>query len=125
MQLYAFSSGRIGELVVSTSRQGSGKGLHFRVRMRNLAYGERFIRLLKCVKAAADYFPTSRPQYSIYKGTTVPIKDLVTFVLTIALVMNAFRDYTTINEILAVWPAPDMAYALLEWKDDILDKPFF
>lgn len=45
--------------------------------------------------------------------------------LAIALAAGAFKDYSTIEEILAVCPAPDMDYALLEWKHDMLDRPFF
>ena len=33
IQLYAFTSARVGEYIESTCRKGSGRGLHHRVRM--------------------------------------------------------------------------------------------
>ncbi|OCK73076.1 hypothetical protein K432DRAFT_365291 [Lepidopterella palustris CBS 459.81] len=116
MHLYAYSSGRIGELVESTSRAGSGTGLHYRVSMLHSRQNQRLTTRV----AISD-----RPQHPIYEGRTIPLVDPIIFLLAIALATEAFRDYSTLEEILAVRPAPDMEYAILEWKQDMLDRPFF
>ncbi len=48
----------------------------------------------------------------------------VVFMLAIALVNGAFRDYNTLIEILAIEPPPHTVIWRVEWKESILDYPF-
>ncbi|KAF2195618.1 hypothetical protein K469DRAFT_758244 [Zopfia rhizophila CBS 207.26] len=134
MQQYAFSSGRIGELVESSARGGSGKGLHFG--FRRLIYSSLTMMAIKFQRYAYISVENMRrdcrtlhmvkglPQHPLYEGITIPVEDPVMFIITTGLAMNAFREYTTIHQILAVRPKPDMVYALIKWKDGMLNKPF-
>ena len=49
-----------------------------------------------------------RPGHPIPEGSTIPVEDPVLFVLAIASATQAFRDCSTIEQVLAVRPAPDM-----------------
>jgi Protein of unknown function (DUF3435) len=63
--------------------------------------------------------------HAIYEKTDTLLVNPVLFVLAIALASNAFRDYSTLEEILAIEPPAGEDLFHVEWKDDILDVPFF
>jgi hypothetical protein len=63
--------------------------------------------------------------HSIYEKTDTLLVNSVLYLLAIALADNAFRDYSTLEEILAIELQTDEDLCYIEWKDDILDVPFF
>ncbi|KAI9773400.1 MAG: hypothetical protein M1840_007615 [Geoglossum simile] len=69
--------------------------------------------------------PLKRPMHAIYEKTDTLLVNPVLFLLAIALADNAFRDYCTLEEILAIEPPTDDNFFHVEWKEDILDVPFF
>ncbi|OCK73387.1 hypothetical protein K432DRAFT_312917, partial [Lepidopterella palustris CBS 459.81] len=101
IHLYTYSLERIRELVKSTFRVESGTGLHYRVSILYLRQS-----------ANAKYIIL--PQHPIYKGRTILLINPIIFLLIIALVTEAFRDYSTLEEILAVRPALDIEYVILK-----------
>ena len=46
------------------------------------------------------------------------------FYLPRLLACNAFRDYRTLDELLAIVP-PEGELLPLQWKEELLDRPFF
>ena len=65
-----------------------------------------------------------RPTHPIYEHTDTLAVNPVAFILAIALADGAFRDYATLDEILAIEPPSDEAIWQVEWKESILDTPF-
>ena len=63
--------------------------------------------------------------HSVYEKTDTLLINPVLFLLAIALADNAFKDYSTLEEILAIEPPVDEDLCHIEWKDNILDIPFF
>ena len=60
----------------------------------------------------------------MYENTPVLAINAVAFILAIALATNAFRDYSTLEEILAIRPANNEP-VVVEWSLDKLNSPVF
>jgi hypothetical protein len=47
------------------------------------------------------------------------------FLLAIIIPAGAFRDYRTIEDVLAARPPPSRKYRIMDWADGVLDDPVF
>ncbi|KAH0542349.1 hypothetical protein FGG08_003287 [Glutinoglossum americanum] len=130
LQLCCYTSGRIGEFFESSVRPGSNLGLYYKditfvIRWDNDRKPEIVVKILRNYAKGMTNTPLKRPMHSIYEKTDTLLVNPVLFLLAIALADNAFRDYSTLEEILAIEPPADEDLYHIEWKDDILDMPFF
>lgn len=60
----------------------------------------------------------------MYEDTPVLAINAVAFILALALAANAFRNYSTLKEILAIMPANNEP-VVVEWSLDKLNSPIF
>ncbi|RYO74330.1 hypothetical protein DL764_010855 [Monosporascus ibericus] len=61
-----------------------------------------------------------------YKVSVTPlVANPMLFMLAIFLAAGAFKNYHTVEGVLAVKPPPDQRYWALEWADHVLDLPVF
>ncbi|KAK0636608.1 hypothetical protein B0T17DRAFT_85569 [Bombardia bombarda] len=70
--------------------------------------------------------PDKRPEHSVYEGL-VPLPlfcQPILFILVILVAKRAFRDYETIEELLDLIP-PDGEMYPLQWRESVVDMPFF
>ena len=69
-----------------------------------------------------------RPEHPIYERLT-PLPPLyannLLFFLAIFISLGAFRDFKSIKDVLAARPQGKESYRILEWDDNICDKPVF
>ncbi|KAF5965393.1 carbonic anhydrase 2 [Fusarium coicis] len=96
-----YSSSRIGEYIESSCRAGTGRGLYFKP-------------------------PNKRPQHALYEDNEAGLlcfNPMLPFLARI-LAHGAFRDYRTIDDLLAITP-PEGEMWVIQWKDHLLDTPFF
>ncbi|KDN70506.1 hypothetical protein CSUB01_07951 [Colletotrichum sublineola] len=128
------SAARIGEYIESTSRSNSGRGLYYKVSNEDVTFGvfrnehgnaEFAIQLVRDAKGMT-HTPDKRPQHSLYEGLgQMPlICNPMLPILAILVAEKAFKDYSTLAELLAIEPADD-EMRQLRWNDSILDQPFF
>jgi hypothetical protein len=47
------------------------------------------------------------------------------FLLAIIISAGAFKDYSTIEDVLAARPPPGRKYRIINWADGMLDDPVF
>ncbi|KAL2050086.1 hypothetical protein ABVK25_009696 [Lepraria finkii] len=130
IQLYVFTSARVGEYIESTCRAGSGRGLYY----RDMTFGvfrnehgkaEFAIQVVRDAKNMT-WTPEKRPEHSVHEGLE-PRPLFCNPVLTMlarAIADNAFRDYSTMEELFDIEPPEDKMYHLRQ-RDGVLDKPFF
>jgi hypothetical protein len=82
--------------------------------------------LLK-LKRVADSLST-RPKHLLYERLK-PVPSLsangLLFLLAIIISAGAFRDYNTIEKVLAARPLPGRKYRIMDWADGVLDNPVF
>ncbi|KAK0747306.1 hypothetical protein B0T21DRAFT_300960, partial [Apiosordaria backusii] len=124
------SSARVGEYIESTCRAGSGRGLYY----RNVTFGvflnehgnaEFAVQLVRDAKGMTDA-PDKRPEHSLYEGLgPMPlICNPMLPILAILIATKAFKDYETIEDLLDIQPSEgEMIH--LQWKESVLDLPFF
>ncbi|OJD27268.1 hypothetical protein ACJ73_01337 [Blastomyces percursus] len=119
---YAFSSSRQGEILESSARPDSGRGVY----CKNINFGifrnelgEAEIGLLFKVDAKGmTRTPQKHPEHLLYEGFRArplllnPILPL----LAMCLAWGLFRDYITDNEILDIQAPPEGEVYLIEWS---------
>ncbi|KAF2652842.1 hypothetical protein K491DRAFT_663130 [Lophiostoma macrostomum CBS 122681] len=128
-----YSSARIGEYIESTARRGSGRGLRYKVRSQDLMViaflnednrPELAMQLTKDAKNMTNT-PHRRPQHAfaegryprpLYQNALIPY-------LAAFLSRRAFRDYKTLQELLAVTPTQEHRAFQIHWKEDLLEAP--
>ena len=49
----------------------------------------------------------------------------ILFILSICIAAGAFKNYTTVEDVLGVKPPQNQRYWVLQWADHILDRPVF
>ncbi|KAL2273120.1 hypothetical protein FJTKL_04930 [Diaporthe vaccinii] len=124
------SSSRIGEYIESSCRANSGRGLYY----KNVEFGvfrnedgnaEFAVQITRDAKGMT-YEPDKRPQHVIYEGlAAMPLLcNGMLPILAIAIAAKAFRDCDTIEDLLALEPV-EGAMLHLQWKDSVLEQPFF
>ncbi|KAK3169331.1 hypothetical protein OEA41_008714 [Lepraria neglecta] len=132
IQLYVFTSARVGEYIESTCRAGSGRGLYY----RDMTFGvfrnehgkaEFAIQVVRDAKNMT-LTPEKRfaPEHSVHEGLE-PRPLFCNPVLTMlarAIADHAFRDYSTMEELLEIEPPEDEMYHLRQ-NESVLSKPFF
>ncbi|KAK3364947.1 hypothetical protein B0T24DRAFT_598267 [Lasiosphaeria ovina] len=109
-----YSSSRIREYIESSCRAGTGRGLYFKL-----------TRDAKNMTRSPD----KRPQHALYEGNEDNKPGILCFnpmlpFLARLLAHGAFRDYDSIHDLLNMVPRED-EMLVLEWKDDLLETPFF
>ncbi|KAH7113182.1 hypothetical protein B0J11DRAFT_619325 [Dendryphion nanum] len=124
-----YSSARIGEYIESTARRGSGRGLRYKDLMV-IAFlnednrPELAMQLTKDAKNMTNT-PHRRPQHAfaegryprpLYQNALIPY-------LAAFLSRRAFRDYKTLQELLAVTPTQEHRAFQIHWKEDLLEAP--
>ncbi|KAH8659479.1 hypothetical protein BGZ61DRAFT_499816 [Ilyonectria robusta] len=70
--------------------------------------------------------PDKRPQHALYEGNEPGLlcfNPMLPFLARL-LAYEAFRDYKTIEDLLTIVP-PEDEMLVLQWKDDLLETPFF
>ncbi|KAL8296236.1 hypothetical protein RB600_001635 [Gaeumannomyces tritici] len=124
------SSARIGEYIESTCRAGSGRGLYYKdvkfgVFCNEHGNAEFAVQIVRDAKGTT-YTPDKRPEHSLYEGLLpLPlICNAMLPILAILIAAKAFRDYDTIESLLSIQP-PESEMVQLQWKESILDQPFF
>ncbi|KAK2038166.1 hypothetical protein LZ31DRAFT_132679 [Colletotrichum somersetense] len=124
------SAARIGEYIESTSRSNSGRRLYYKevtfgVFRNGHGDAEFAIQLVRDAKGMT-HTPDKRPEHSLYEGSGLMplICNPMLPILAILVAAKAFKDYSTLAELLAIEPT-DGEMLQLRWKDDILDQPLF
>ncbi|RSL79978.1 hypothetical protein CEP52_017454 [Fusarium oligoseptatum] len=125
-----YSSSRIGEYIESTCRGGTGRGLYFKdltfVAFINEEGAPEFaIQLTRDAKNMTST-PNKRPQHALYEGTEPRVlcfNPMLPFLARL-LAYEAFRDYKTIGELLMIVP-PEGEMWVVQWKEHLLETPFF
>ncbi|KAL8396616.1 hypothetical protein RB594_003623 [Gaeumannomyces avenae] len=124
------SSARIGEYIESTCRAGSGRGMYYKdvkfgVFRNEHGNAEFAIQLVRDAKGMT-HTPDKRPEHSLYEGLGPGplICNAMLPILAILIAAKAFRDYNTIEDLLGIEP-PESEMVHLQWKENILDQPFF
>ncbi|KAK2022058.1 hypothetical protein LX32DRAFT_574259 [Colletotrichum zoysiae] len=124
------SAARIGEYIESTCRLNSGCGLYYKdvtfgVFRNEHGNAEFAIQLVRDAKGMT-HTPDKSPAHSLYEGLVqMPlICNPMLPILAILVAEKAFKDYSTLTELLAIEPADDEMLQL-RWNDRILDQPFF
>ncbi|KAL2041983.1 hypothetical protein N7G274_005171 [Stereocaulon virgatum] len=118
IQLYVFTSARVGEYIESTCRAGSGRGLYYRDMTFGVFRNERgeaefAIQVVRDAKNMT-LTPEKRPEHSVHEGLE-PRPLFCNPVLTMlarAIADNAFRDYSTMEELLEIEPPENEMYHL-------------
>ncbi|RSL83113.1 hypothetical protein CEP52_016802 [Fusarium oligoseptatum] len=126
----AYSSSRIGEYIESTCRRGTGRGLYFKdltfVAFINEDGAPEFaIQLTRDAKNMTST-PNKRPQHALYEGNKpgrLCYNPMLPFLARL-LAYEAFRDYKTIDELLTIVPPKDEMW-VIQWKEHLLETPFF
>ncbi|KAK7428382.1 hypothetical protein QQZ08_005139 [Neonectria magnoliae] len=126
----AYSSSRIGEYIESSCRSGTSRGLYFKdltfVAFINEAGTPEFaIRLTHDAKNMT-YTLDKRPQHALYEGIVpMPLcfNPMPPFLARL-LAYNAFRDYSTVEDLLKIVPT-EGEMMVIEWKEELLETPFF
>ncbi|KAF1964847.1 hypothetical protein BU23DRAFT_630332, partial [Bimuria novae-zelandiae CBS 107.79] len=126
-----FSTSRIGEYVESTCRLGSGRGLRFqdtiftvfRNKCGNIEFAVQLQRDAKCM----TFTPDKRPEHALHEGVeTRPLFcNPMLVIVAMCIARNAFRDYKSIDEVLALEPPKDEQMVQLHWNPSVRDLPFF
>ncbi|KAF2007873.1 hypothetical protein P154DRAFT_568700 [Amniculicola lignicola CBS 123094] len=126
-----FSTSRIGEFVESTCRLGSGRGLRFqeiifavfRNKCGNIEFAVQLRRDAKCM----TFTPDKRPEHALHEGVeTRPLFcNPMLVIVAMCMARNAFRDYKSIDEVLALEPPQDEQMIQLHWNPNVRDLPFF
>ncbi|CAI6342310.1 unnamed protein product [Periconia digitata] len=126
-----FSTSRIGEYIESTCRIGSGRGLRFkgtifavfRNKCGNTEFAVQLERDAKCM----TFTPDKRPEHALHEGAeTRPLFcNPMLVIVAMCIARNAFRDYKSIDEILALEPPEDEQMVHLHWNPSVLELPFF
>ncbi|KAF8652167.1 hypothetical protein AX16_004524 [Volvariella volvacea WC 439] len=115
IQLNVFTSARVGEYIESTARAGSGRGLRY----RDVSFGifrneygdpEFAMQVVKDAKGLEE-----RPLFC---------NPILTH-LAMFLAKGAFRDYKTMEELLALQPSNEEEMFLLRWEPHMLDLPIY
>ncbi|KND89402.1 hypothetical protein TOPH_06078, partial [Tolypocladium ophioglossoides CBS 100239] len=108
------SSARIGEYIESSCRAGSGRGLYY----KDVKFG-----VFRNEHGNAEF---AIQLHSLYEGL-VPMPLICNAMLPILAILisaKAFSGYDTIEDLLALEPSEgEMMH--LQWRDSILDEPFF
>ncbi|QKX60504.1 uncharacterized protein TRUGW13939_07649 [Talaromyces rugulosus] len=128
LKLLMFSSGRIGEYVESNSRRASGRGMYradilFLVAQNGKGRPEIFSRAKRDPKGQTRQ-KHRHPRCAVYEDIGEmplylnPVMDLV----IIALAQDAFRDFTSVDEIFALRPNEGLPYQLALTEPN---RPFF
>ncbi|KAH8598545.1 hypothetical protein B0O99DRAFT_683947 [Bisporella sp. PMI_857] len=69
-----------------------------------------------------------KPKHPLYERLK-PAPPLSTngllFLLAIIISAGAFRDYSTIEDVLAARPLPGKKYRIMDWEDEVSDDPVF
>ncbi|EXK83429.1 hypothetical protein FOQG_12291 [Fusarium oxysporum f. sp. raphani 54005] len=125
-----YSSSRIGEYIESSCRAGTGRGLYFKdltfvTFINEEGIPEFAIQLTRDAKNMTST-PNKRPQHALYEGKEAGIlcfNPMLPFLARI-LAYGAFRDYRTIDDLLSITP-PEGEMWVIQWKDHLLETPFF
>ncbi|KAJ7648133.1 hypothetical protein FB45DRAFT_1102841 [Roridomyces roridus] len=131
LQLYAFTSGRVGEYIESTARAGSGRGLRYRdvsfsIFRNEYGDAEFALQVVKDAKGMT-FMPCKRPEHSLHEGLEErPLfcNPILTH-LAMFIAKGAFRDYKTMEELLALEPPDDEEMYLLRWEPEVYDRPIY
>ncbi|KAK7398162.1 hypothetical protein QQX98_012469 [Neonectria punicea] len=111
-------------------RFGSGRGLYYKdvkfgVFRNEHGNAEFAIQLVRDAKGMT-HTPDKRPEHSLYEGLgPMPlICNAMLPILAILIAAKAFSGYDTIEDLLALEPSEgEMIH--LQWRDSILEQPFF
>ncbi|RYP53371.1 hypothetical protein DL768_001616 [Monosporascus sp. mg162] len=125
-----YSSSRIGEYIESSCRAGTGRGLYFKdltfvVFINEIGTPEFAIQLTRDAKNFTCT-PDKRPQHALYEGIEPGLlcfNPMLPFLARL-LAYGAFRDYNTIDDLLTIVP-PEGEMLVIQWKDHLLETPFF
>ncbi|KAG6901097.1 hypothetical protein C0995_000798 [Termitomyces sp. Mi166 len=131
LQLYAFTSGRVGEYIESTARAGSGRGLRYRdvsfsIFRNEYGDAEFAMQVVKDAKGMT-FMPCKRPEHSLHEGLEErPLfcNPILTH-LAMFIAKGAFRDYKTMEELLALEPPDEEEMYLLRWEPEMYDRPIY
>ncbi|KAK0735962.1 hypothetical protein B0T21DRAFT_288972, partial [Apiosordaria backusii] len=112
-----YSSVRVSEYIESTCRAGSGRSLYYRVSITDCpaSLTETILLIKFC-----------RPEHLLYKGLgEMPlICNPMLPILAIFISRKAFKDYETIEDLLNIQLLKGEIIHL-QWKESVLDLPFF
>ncbi|KAI9761799.1 MAG: hypothetical protein M1840_001679, partial [Geoglossum simile] len=127
---FCYTSGRIGEFFESSVRLGSGKGLcyqdaTFAVHRRKDGTLEIVIELFRQHAKGTAGKDHMKPKHLISERADLLHCNPVLYFMAIALADEAFKDYSTFEEILRIEPPADQDIWHVEWKDEVLKKPIF
>ncbi|QKX61611.1 uncharacterized protein TRUGW13939_08763 [Talaromyces rugulosus] len=122
--VYSSSSARIGEMIQSSSRPGTGKGVYFRdvvmVVFRNEeGMAEFAVRVVRPAKGQT-YNPENNPEHAMHEGRGAKpfFLNPVLMFLALWIARGAFRDYSTVDQILDIPPPAQGRDAhVLHWRD--------
>ncbi|OJD24096.1 hypothetical protein ACJ73_04548, partial [Blastomyces percursus] len=119
---YAFSSSRQGEILESSARPDSGRGVY----CKNINFGifrnelgEAEIGLLFKIDAKGmARTPQKHPDHLLYEGFRARplLLNPILALLAMCLAWGLFRDYITDNEILDIQAPPEGEVYLIEWS---------
>ncbi|KAI1293099.1 hypothetical protein F5Y03DRAFT_402696 [Xylaria venustula] len=115
LNMFCFSSARLGEVTESSAKRGTGKGLHYRVRW-------------DLNSPRPPFFPRSiLPEHPMFETTTgLPLVfNPIIFFLAIAPASGAFKHYQTDDQIFALEPPVYDDHLILDWDDTVKDVPVF
>ncbi|KAH6883470.1 hypothetical protein B0T10DRAFT_138645 [Thelonectria olida] len=126
----AYSSSRIGEYIESSCRADTGRGLYFKdltfvAFINEVGAPEFAIQLTRDAKNMTST-PDERPQHALYEGIgpgLLCFNPMLPFLARL-LAYGAFRDYKTIDDLLTIVPPEDEMW-VIQWKDHLLETPFF
>ncbi|KAF2685016.1 hypothetical protein K458DRAFT_301100, partial [Lentithecium fluviatile CBS 122367] len=126
-----FSTARIGEYIESTCRLRSDRGLRFQETIfavfRNKCGNIEFAVQLQRDAKGMTFTPDKRPEHALHEGVeTRPLFcNPMLAIVAMCIARNAFRDYKSIDEVLALEPPQDEQMVQLHWNPSVLDLPFF
>ncbi|PGH27130.1 hypothetical protein AJ80_01086 [Polytolypa hystricis UAMH7299] len=135
LKMCMYSSARVGEYVESTGRAGSGRGLYvpegltFLVIHNGKGQSEIIVRPKRDAKNMSKRKTSSDPRHPMQEDIeTLPLYlNPVLEPLAIYLARGLFRDFKTVDEILALEPPPGEEYEIalghLDEPKDILKQP--
>ncbi|KAG8874535.1 hypothetical protein FRB98_008358, partial [Tulasnella sp. 332] len=119
LQLHGFTSGRVGEYIESTARAGSGRGLRYRdvsfsIFRNEYGDAEFAMQVVKDAKGMT-FMPCKWPEHSLDEGLDerpLFFNPILTH-LAMFIAKGAFRDYKTMEELLALEPPDEEEMYLL------------
>ncbi|KAF1953125.1 hypothetical protein CC80DRAFT_551828 [Byssothecium circinans] len=127
-----FSSARILDYIESTCRRGTNRGLKFKDVMficfwNKYGKPEFAVQRTKDAKNFSRVAQSKKPKNSIAEGCEEAplLTNSLLFTLARLLSKGAFRDYSTIEDLLHIVPPTGTKSFHIAWREDVLEHAFY